>query len=178
MPHPFSEVKTLLTHPGRAHSDEFLSSALLLATFANAGEQLPKLVRRNPLPHELKDPKVLVYDIGHKHEPTLHNFDHHQIAPEEKTCALSLILRYLGIYRKARLFWPWLHTAEVYDTLGPKGVATMIGLPENKFGNIRAFPASPTNDLFLADFSKVTTLDPESLLAKILVHIGQGMLKT
>ena len=76
---------TILTHPGSAHKDEFLACCVLLA------EHPVPIERREPLPNDLADPAVAVVDVGHRHEPALNNFDHHQLAKDHPpTCSLSL----------------------------------------------------------------------------------------
>jgi uncharacterized UPF0160 family protein len=84
---------TILTHPGSAHKDEFLACCVLLAT-----APCP-ILRREPTEADLADPAIAVVDVGHRHEPALNNFDHHQLpADAAPTCALSLVLQHLGLY--------------------------------------------------------------------------------
>ena len=78
-------IETILTHPGGAHKDEFLACSVLLAL-----HPVP-LVRREPTPEDLANPAICVVDVGHQHEPALHNFDHHQLPKDHPpTCSLSL----------------------------------------------------------------------------------------
>ncbi|MEJ1972950.1 MAG: MYG1 family protein [Lacunisphaera sp.] len=84
---------TILTHPGSAHKDEFLACCVLLATMPCP------IVRREPADADLADPATAVIDVGHRHEPALNNFDHHQFPDDAApTCALSLVLQHLGLY--------------------------------------------------------------------------------
>ena len=65
----------IVTHNGHAHFDEFLAIALILARHC---ETHFFIERRDPTEDELNDPNVWVVDIGHRYEPYLKNFDHHQ----------------------------------------------------------------------------------------------------
>ena len=87
---------TILTHPGGAHKDEFLACSVLLAL-----HPVP-VVRREPTDDDLNSPATCVVDVGHRHEPALHNFDHHQLPKDHPpTCSLSLVLQHLGLYADA-----------------------------------------------------------------------------
>jgi hypothetical protein len=98
---------TILTHPGSAHKDEFLACCVLLATAP------APIVRREPTEADLADPAIAVVDVGHRHEPALKNFDHHQLPDDAApTCALSLVLQHLGLYDDARAFCDWLEPGE------------------------------------------------------------------
>ena len=65
------EIKTIVTHPGGAHKDDFLACSLLVARHG-----VP-IFRRDPSEEELADPTIAVVDVGHFHEPEKNNFDHH-----------------------------------------------------------------------------------------------------
>ena len=85
---------SIVTHPGGAHKDDFLACAVLLSKFPVS------IFRRDPTEDELADPQIAVVDVGHRHEPDLNNFDHHQFPREmEPTCSLSLVLQKMGIYQ-------------------------------------------------------------------------------
>jgi hypothetical protein len=117
---PFS---TILTHPGSAHKDEFLACCVLLATTP------APILRREPTDADLADPAVAVIDVGHRHEPALNNFDHHQLPTDATpTCALSLVLQHLGLYADARAFCEWLEPAEWFDCRGPNETARWLGI--------------------------------------------------
>ena len=114
---------TILTHPGSAHKDEFLACCVLLAS-----NPVP-IVRREPTAADLADPATAVLDVGHRHEPALNNFDHHQLPDDAApTCALSLVLQHLGLYADARAFCEWLEPAEYFDCRGPNATAKWLGI--------------------------------------------------
>lgn len=65
----------IITHNGHAHFDEFLAIALILARHDKTHFFIE---RRDPSEDELNNPDIWVVDIGHRYEPHLKNFDHHQ----------------------------------------------------------------------------------------------------
>ena len=65
-------ITNIVTHPGGAHKDDFLACAVLLSKYPVS------IFRREPSEKELANPEVAVVDIGHRFEPELNNFDHHQ----------------------------------------------------------------------------------------------------
>ena len=56
-------IKTIITHPGGAHKDDFLACAVLLSKFPVS------IFRCDPTEEELADPEIAVVDIGHHHDP-------------------------------------------------------------------------------------------------------------
>ena len=86
-------MKTIVTHRGQAHRDEFLACCLLLA----AGKA-DCICRLDPLDADFNDPDVIVLDQGEVHDPERLNFDHHQFDRDaDPACSITLILPYLGI---------------------------------------------------------------------------------
>ena len=92
---PMTDLKLIVTHPGGAHKDDLIATCVLIATHGCPVE------RRDPTPEELEDAHVAVVDVGGRHDPALHNYDHHQFPREhEPTCALSLVLQRMDLYRE------------------------------------------------------------------------------
>lgn len=125
------KLSHIVTHAGRAHRDEFYAVGLALHIFG------PYAVwRRIPTEEELNSPKVLVLDVGGRHEPELLNFDHHQLPKEQLDCTLSLMAKhfYVDPETKAMTFhelWkdaPWYKAVILQDTKGPAGMAKFLGL--------------------------------------------------
>ena len=120
---PVSTISTILTHPGGAHKDEFLACSVLLAL-----HPVP-VIRREPAPEDLANPAICVVDVGHRHEPALNNFDHHQLPRDHPpTCSLSLVLQHLGLYQDALQFCEWLETAEWFDCRGLVTTGKWLGV--------------------------------------------------
>lgn len=161
---PFS---TILTHPGSAHKDEFLACCVLLAT-----APCP-ILRREPTEADLADPAIAVVDVGHRHEPALNNFDHHQLpADAAPTCALSLVLQHLGLYTDARAFCEWLEPAEWFDCRGPNVTAQWLGVHRDIVGKMQ----SPIDGTLLRHFAAAKQLSPGDPLWQIMHFVGTDLL--
>lgn len=162
-------MAVIVTHPGQAHRDEFLSCCILLA----AGSAT-RIYRRDPRPEEFDDPEVFVVDQGGRHEPDLRNFDHHQLARDAApTCSISLILPYLGLdVEIARGVWPWLSFAEALDSKGPFATAAMFGMtPDSLMATI-----SPVESCVLREFEQCTAISLGTPIAPIMRTIGRELL--
>ncbi len=162
------KYRTILTHPGGAHKDEFLACCLLLA-----GSDAPFILRREPTPEDLADPATAVVDVGDRHEPELGNFDHHQFpADHPPTCALSLVLMSLGMYEDARAFCDWLETAERFDTRGPVETARWLGTGRDTLARLQ----SPLDVTLLRRFAAQTELRPGDPLWEVMRWTGEDLL--
>jgi len=161
---PFS---TILTHPGSAHKDEFLACCVLLAT-----APCP-ILRREPTEADLANPAIAVIDVGHRHEPALNNFDHHQLpADAAPTCALSLVLQHLGLYADARAFCEWLEPAEWFDCRGPNVTAQWLGVERDIVGKMQ----SPIDGTLLRRFAAAKQLSSADPLWQIMHFVGTDLL--
>jgi len=160
-------VTTILTHPGSAHKDELLACSVLLALYP-----VP-IVRREPTATDLADPNVAVVDVGHRHEPALNNFDHHQLPRDQPpTCSLSLVLQHLGLYADARRFCEWLEPAEWFDCRGPIATAAFLGVDRDTLPKLN----SPIDITLLRRFALAPRLDPGEPLWTVLRMIGEDLL--
>lgn len=157
---------TILTHPGGAHKDEFLACCVLLA------ERPAPIVRRDPTEADLADPAVCVLDVGHRHEPALQNFDHHQFpADHPPTCSLSLVLQHLGLYEDTRNFCEWMEPVEWFDCRGPHATARWLGVSRESMSKL-----SSTVDLsLLRRFALQSRLSPGEPLWEIMRMIGEDI---
>ena len=89
-------IKRIVTHPGSAHKDDFLATCVLISKYG------APVYRRDPAPEEIDDPSVALVDIGGSDDASRSNFDHHQYPRQHApSCALSLVLEALGLYRDA-----------------------------------------------------------------------------
>lgn len=158
---------TILTHPGSAHKDEFLACCVLLAS-----APVP-IVRREPTAADLADPAIAVVDVGHRHEPALGNFDHHQLpADAAPTCALSLVLQHLGLYTDARAFCDWLEPAEWFDCRGPNTTARWLGVERDIITKLH----SPIDGTLLRRFAAAPRHAPGEPLWEIMRLVGADLL--
>ncbi len=158
---------TILTHPGSAHKDEFLACCVLLAS-----APVP-IVRREPTDADLADPATAVIDVGHRHEPALNNFDHHQLPDDAApTCALSLVLQHLGLYADARAFCEWLEPAEWFDCRGPNTTARWLGVERDIVYKLY----SPIDGTLLRRFAAATRHAPGEPLWEMMRLVGTDLL--
>jgi hypothetical protein len=163
-----SELVTIVTHPGGAHKDDFLACAVLLARSPVSIE------RREPTAEDLEDPRVAVVDVGDRHEPEKHNFDHHQFARDAvPTCALSLVLQWMGRYEDAREFCDWLEMAEWLDCRGAFGAARQFGLDPEVFNQL----LSPLDVTLLRRFARSEKLVQGDLLWEVMRWVGADLLE-
>ncbi|MEN9841598.1 MAG: hypothetical protein RL376_1398 [Verrucomicrobiota bacterium] len=158
---------TILTHPGSAHKDEFLACCVLIA-LAPA-----PILRREPTEGDLADPSVLVLDVGHRHEPELNNFDHHQFPRDQvPTCSISLILQHMGLYEDACAFCDWLEPAEWFDCRGPNETARWLGVERDIVVRLN----SPIDGTLLRRFAQAIRHQPGEPLWEIMRMIGEDLL--
>ncbi len=158
---------TIVTHPGRAHLDDFLSVCWLLGGYPDA-----VVHRREPTQDDLDVTSTWVVDIGRKHEPIWRNFDHHQMGSEEAaTCALQLLLEYeLGV-EEAHHAFPWLRLAGIFDSKGPGAAAAHLQIPADAFKRT----GSPVERAVLELFAEVETMDNTHPLMRVMRDIGMRM---
>ncbi|MFC1946146.1 MYG1 family protein [Chloroflexota bacterium] len=107
------KAQLIITHPGSAHFDEISAISLILAVYADAEFRIE---RREPGPADLDNPDVWVVDIGDRHEPEKHNFDHHQSL--DCPAAFVLVAKYLGLVETMSVM-PWWHFKDEVDRFGP-----------------------------------------------------------
>jgi hypothetical protein len=161
-------IKKIITHPGGAHKDEFLACCVLLA------KDSVSILRQEATDQELEDPEVVVVDVGHRHEPQLNNFDHHQFPRDaEPTCSLSLVLSKLGIYEDARSFCPWLEVAEWFDCRGPNDTADWLGLDREVVGKLN----SPIDITILQGFAKQAEHNPGEPIWEVMQMVGKELVE-
>lgn len=162
------KMQSILTHPGGAHKDDFLACSLMVAHHGVVVE------RREPTERDLDDPAVCVLDVGHRHQPEKHNFDHHQFPRDHvPTCALTLVLQHLGLYEDARLFCDWLEPAEWFDTRGPKKTAEWLGVDREIVSKMN----SPIDMTVLRRFASETSHQPGQPVYELMRMVGEDLLR-
>jgi hypothetical protein len=161
-------VHTILTHPGGAHKDDLLAVCVLIA------EHGAPVVRRDPSEAELRDPGVAVIDIGGEHDPSRMNFDHHHFPREHApTCALSLVLDHLGLYRDALQLCEWLEPAEWFDSRGPNRTAEWLGVPRRVISQLN----SPIDVTLLRRFAQKSELAAGDPLYEYMRFVGEDLIE-
>lgn len=162
-----TSLQTILTHPGGAHKDEFLACSVLLAL-----HPVP-VVRREPTADDLNNATICVVDVGHRHEPALNNFDHHQLPKDHPpTCSLSLVLQHLDLYEDARQFCEWLEPAEWFDCRGLVTTAQWLGSDPATVSKL----ISPIDVTLLRRFALAKQIAPGQPLWEVMRMIGEDLL--
>lgn len=157
------DLEKIITHGGGSHRDEFLACCLLLS------ECPAPIERRDPTEDELAEPRIAVVDVGHRHEPSLNNFDHHQFPREATpTCALSLVLMRLGLYDHAKQFCDWLESTERFDCLGARETGEWIGVTPEQMRRLD----SPIDPTILRLFAAKTVHAPGEPLWEVMRAMG------
>ena len=161
-------IKTIITHPGGAHKDDFLACSVLLSNHTVS------IFRRDPTEQELQDPEVAVVDIGHQHDPKLNNFDHHQLPRDhEPTCALSLVLQKFEIYEDTKEFCTWLETTEWFDCRGPHDTAEWLGVDREAMAKLN----SPLDVTMFQAFAKPKEHHPGEPVWEVMKMIGTDLVQ-
>ncbi len=156
---------TIITHPGSAHKDDFLSASVLLATLGDA-----EIFRREPTQADLDDPDTYVVDVGLEYTPERHNFDHHQ--DRSLPCAFHLIMQHLGHHDAAVLMFAWYPHMSMMDVRGPYRTAEHLGVDSSVF-----FAASsPIEGYILATFGQIESLNCQDPLFKLMKSLGKDMI--
>ena len=169
----FQKVGKIIVHPGHAHRDDFLFTCFVLAMCEEHGV-VPVVHRRDPTEAELRNPYVVVGDVGERHEPELSNFDHHQFERDHApACALTLLLEDMTIYDESLRGFRWLDSTEKFDSKGPFFVANEIGIEWNKISDVTF---SPIEEVVLHMFSKLTEVN--ETMIELMTSIGSELLKT
>ena len=161
-------IKTIVTHPGGAHKDDFLACSVLLSNHPVS------IFRRDPTEQELEDPEVAVVDIGHQHAPDLNNFDHHQLPRDhEPTCALSLVLQKFEIYEDTKEFCSWLETTEWFDCRGPHDTAEWLGVDREAMAKLN----SPLDVTMFQAFAKQKEHHPGEPVWEVMKMMGTDLVQ-
>ncbi len=112
----------LITHNGKAHFDEFLAVALILAEHDDTHFHIE---RREPTEEELDNPDIWIVDIGQRYQPELKNFDHHQ--DTSLKASFVLVAEHLQVDQYLRNA-PWWSFKDEIDRRGGYKLADELGL--------------------------------------------------
>jgi hypothetical protein len=162
----------IVTHSGKAHRDEFLSIALLMAS----SEEEVVIQRKNaPADWELKDKDIWVLDVGGSHDPKYHNYDHHTAGNPPAVCTLSLLgdtLEYKGVkvvdlLKESK----WWKTACLMDNIGMTGVAEYLEISKDSIMSL----SSPIESALLAQFGR-RELWTRGYIVTAMREIGRDLL--
>jgi uncharacterized protein UPF0160 len=155
-------TEKIITHNGHAHFDEFLAISLILARHEHTHFFIE---RREPTKSELNDQNIWVVDIGHKYQPGLRNFDHHQ--------DLSLPASFVQVAEHLELKnilenTPWWSFKDKIDRRGGFNMAKELGIESLDVLN------SPLENFILKLFSEspISVYQQMKLFGKNLIDTG------
>ncbi len=156
----------IITHPGSAHKDDFLSTCVLLAALGEAN-----VYRREPTSEELDDPDTYVVDIGMQYDADRHNFDHHQDG--DLPCGFHLVMQHLGYHEAASQVYLWYQYMNMIDVRGAHQTAEHLGIDSD----ILFTTSSPIEGFVLAQFAGVQELMPGDFLYRLMKELGEDKLE-
>ncbi|MDB2640806.1 MYG1 family protein, partial [Akkermansiaceae bacterium] len=129
--------------------------------------------RREPSEQDLSDASIVVVDVGLEWDEAKMNFDHHQFPRDaEPLCALSLVLKHLGIYEETRKFCNWLEVAEYIDTRGPNDTAEWLGVEREAMSKLN----SPLDITLLRRFAASNDHQPGQPIYEVMKMVGEDLL--
>lgn len=155
----------IVTHPGSAHKDDFLSVSVLLAVLGDA-----QVFRREATREDLDDPNTYVVDVGQEHSPDRHNFDHHQ--DHSMPCAFHLIMQHLGHHEAAMLMFAWYPHLSMIDVRGPYRTAEHLGVDSS----VLFAASSPIDGYILSAFASLSSLNHHEPLYVLMKGLGADMI--
>jgi hypothetical protein len=155
----------IITHPGSAHLDDFLSCCLVVNKIGN----IKKIKRKEPTKAEIKDPAIWKLDVGERLDPEIKCFDHHQDSMSEE-CTLSLLLKYWGMWSIANEVHNWLNIVVINDTRGPKEVTKQLKISFKAMGALDSFVERTILDFF----KKQNEIEKGSLLFSFMEMVGKN----
>jgi hypothetical protein len=155
----------IITHPGSAHKDDFLSVSVLLAILGHA-----EVFRREPTPEDLADLNTYVVDVGMDYSPARHNFDHHQ--DPSLPCAFHLLMKHLGHHDAAILMYKWYPHMSMMDVRGPYQTAEHLGIDSS----VLFVSSSPIDGYILSTFSRIDSLNSRDGLYLLMKALGEDMI--
>ena len=158
-------MSKIITHPGSAHKDDFLSTSVLLATLHDA-----EVYRCEPTQADLDDSDTFVVDVGMEYDPIRRNFDHHQ--DTSLPCAFHLLLQHLGLHEAATQAFAWYPYMSMIDVRGAYRTAEHLGIDTD----ILFTTSSPIDGYILANFSQIDSLNKNDMLYVLMKDFGRDMI--
>ena len=155
----------IVSHPGSAHKDDFLSVSVLLATLEHA-----EIFRREPTEEDLNDPDTYVVDVGLELAPERHNFDHHQ--DRSLPCAFHLVMQHLGHHDAAMLMFAWYPHMSMMDVSGPYRTAEHLGVDSS----VLFASSSPIDGYIISTYASLESLNAQNPLYNLMKSLGENMI--
>ncbi len=141
-------INKIITHPGTAHSDDFLACCVLMAKYGVPVE------RRDPTQADLDNSEILVLDVGGQYNPAKLNFDHHHDLNIQ--CSLVLVLKWLDLHEKFQRAYRWYDNVDFRDRNGVQRLGEKYGLTNEQMAEL----GSPVHTALINMFEKLSSLNP------------------
>ena len=155
----------IVSHPGSAHKDDFLSVSVLLATLKQA-----EVFRREPTEEDLNDLDTYVVDVGLELTPERHNFDHHQ--DRSLPCAFHLVMQHLGHHDAAMQMFAWYPHMSMMDVSGPYRTAEHLGVDSS----VLFASSSPIDGYIISTYASLESLNAQNPLYNLMKSLGENMI--
>lgn len=156
----------IVTHPGSAHKDDFLSVCVLLSMLGRA-----EIHRREATLEDIVDPDTYLVDVGMHYDPQKHNFDHHQ--DSGLPCSFHLVMQHIGHHETAMQMFEWYSYMNSMDINGPHRTAENLGI-ETK---VLFAASSPIDGFILARFSELKIMNETHMLYGLMQDLGADLLR-
>ena len=155
----------IVTHPGSAHKDDFLSVCVLLSILGQV-----EVFRREASSEDLADPQTYVIDVGMEYAPERLNFDHHH--DPGLPCAFHLLMQHLGHHESATQMFEWYPYMSMMDVRGPHRTAEHLGIDTS----VLYASSSPIDGYILARFSALSHLNCDPVLYELMKELGSDLI--
>jgi len=164
----------IVTHPGRAHRDEFLACCIAARHIDKLTGSVPAIERRMVGSTDLADPSIWVIDTGGAFNAELSNFDHHQMTGGTR-CAFDLVLEAVVGSLDADAYRghsPWMAVMSIHDNRGAQAGADALGMDMPTYMSTR----SAVETAMVGWFGGLAQVHPESPLSYAMREIGRQIL--
>lgn len=158
-------MKTIVTHPGAAHRDEFMACCILIARIP-----VSAIFRRDATQEDLDCESTIVLDQGGQLDYGRWNLDHHQFPSDAPpACSITLAMSAAGVdFHVARDAWLWLAFSEWLDSKGPFRTAKHFGIEPD----VLQQTVSPVETSVLRWFGSHIVITPGDPLWDLMAMIG------
>jgi len=159
-------MSKIITHPGTAHRDDFLSLSFVLCW----DPTVEIIERKEPALSEIKNPNIWVLDVGGQFNPLIKAFDHHQ--KDWNECTISLLLKEWKLWDSAIEALPWLEATVLIDSCGLAAMSKEYHVDYKIMYKLQ----SPVEESFLDLLSQESVITPNDSLFLQLKNIGHSIL--
>lgn len=163
-------MKTIITHNGTAHRDEFMAISLATVIWP-----IKEIIRTsNPENYKDNDDTIFI-DIGGTHDGNKF-FDHHQ--GNDVPCSFVLVLKKwfeaidaTNKFEDYLKYNKWVSILDSHDRFGPSSAAAILEIDVKKYFSMM----SPIDLFLIKKFSEKEVITTEDVEFSILKFIGESL---